>query len=210
MKEHHSAEKTLTRFERRKASTRARIIEAAERLMRDLGGDAVTIQDITEAADVGHGTFYLHFKSKSDVLRPLIGHLSKEVHRKVDQAARGASDLALRQALGLRILLRAIADDPLWSWYARSGIAFSQLAAEMGAQPTNDLRSGMDSGRYKIADLPITLSFTNGALIGMINSIDDKQDAERIIDKTVELILRVFGIAPDEAALLVRRPLNIN
>ena len=210
MKELHSAEKSLTRFERRKASTRAKIIEAAERLMRDRGGDAVTIQDITDAADVGHGTFYLHFKSKGDVLRPLIEHLSKEVHRKVDQAARGATDPALRQALGLRILLRAIAEDPLWSWYARSGMAFSQLVAEMGSPPTHDMKHGMESGRYKIADLSTTLDFTNGALTGMITSIEDRDDVERVIDTTVELILRVFGIEADEAAQLVRRPLSIN
>lgn len=210
MKEHHVAEKSLSRFERRKASTRAKIIEAAERLMRDRGGDAVTIQDITDAADVGHGTFYLHFKTKGDVLRPLIEHLSEEVHRKVDQAARGATDPALRQALGLRILLRAIVEDPLWSWYARSGMAFSQLASAMGAQPTNDMNQGIETGRYKIADLPSTLNFTNGALIGMITSIDREQNADRIIDTTVELILRVFGVDADEAAQLVQQPLNIN
>ena len=33
------------------------------------------------------------------------------------RAARGATDPALRMALGRRVLLRAIADDPLWRWF---------------------------------------------------------------------------------------------
>ena len=34
--------------------------------------DDIQIKHITEAADVGHGTFYLHFKSKYDVLVPIV------------------------------------------------------------------------------------------------------------------------------------------
>ena len=41
-------ERALSRVERRRASTRARIVEAAERLMRDRGVEAVTIQDPRE------------------------------------------------------------------------------------------------------------------------------------------------------------------
>ncbi|MEL6827947.1 MAG: TetR/AcrR family transcriptional regulator [Pseudomonadota bacterium] len=210
MSEQLILEKDLTRFERRKASTRAKIIEAAERLMRDRGGDAVTIQDITDAADVGHGTFYLHFKNKWDVLRPLIARLSEQVHEKVDQAARGTTDPALRQALGLRLLLRAIVADPLWSWYARSGMAFSRMVSEMGEPPTKDMTRGTASGRYSIIDLPVTLSFINGAVTGMIRSISDKNDVDEPIDHTVELILRVLGVGPDEAARIVREPLEIH
>lgn len=210
MSEQLILEKDLTRFERRKASTRAKIIEAAERLMRDRGGDAVTIQDITDAADVGHGTFYLHFKNKWDVLRPLIARLSEQVHEKVDLAARGTTDPALRQALGLRLLLRAIVADPLWSWYARSGMAFSQMVSEMGEPPTQDMTRGTASGRYSIIDLPATLSFINGAVTGIIRSISDKNDVDEPIDHTVELILRVLGVGPDEAARIVREPLEIH
>ncbi len=203
-----TTEQGLTRFERRKASTRARIIEAAERLMRDRGVEAVTIQDITEAADVGHGTFYLHFKSKGEVLRPLIEHLSKQVHARVDRAAHGATDPALRMALGLRVLLRAIAEDPLWSWYASSETSFSELVSEMGSPPAEDMRNGLKSGRFDVADLPATVSFINGALVGMITSLKEGGHADDIADTTAELVLRVLGVSAQEAAQIVREPLE--
>lgn len=206
-----SGGQSKSRNERRRASTRARIVEAAERLMRDRGVEAVTIQDITEAADVGHGTFYVHFKTKADVLGPVIEHLSETVHAQVDRAARGASDPALRMSLGLRVLLRAIAEDPLWRWYAlRSGTPFHRLVGYMGNAPRDDLNHGLESGRFAIADLPATVSFIDGAIIGVLTAIQDGLRVDDVAETTAELMLRVFGIAAQEAAQIAREPLQIH
>ena len=55
------------RRERKKAATRARIIEEATSLFRRRGYQATTIEDITEAADVAPRTFYSYFDAKVDV-----------------------------------------------------------------------------------------------------------------------------------------------
>jgi len=55
------------RRERKKAATRARIIEEATELFRARGYQATTIEDITEAADVAPRTFYSYFDAKVDV-----------------------------------------------------------------------------------------------------------------------------------------------
>jgi AcrR family transcriptional regulator len=55
------------RRERKKAATRARIIEEATALFRERGYQATTIEDITEAADVAPRTFYSYFDAKVDV-----------------------------------------------------------------------------------------------------------------------------------------------
>ena len=52
------------RGERRKAESRQRLMAAARRLFIERGYHATRPQDIARAADVGHGTFYLHFKDK--------------------------------------------------------------------------------------------------------------------------------------------------
>ena len=207
-----ASDQGMTRVERRRASTRARIVEAAEGLMRERGVEAVTIQDITEAADVGHGTFYLHFKTKAEVLRPVIEHLSQPLHAQVDRAARGARDPALRIALGLRVLFRAIAEDPLWSWYARSGTSFRGLIADMGAPPVEDIRHGLESGRFDVADVPATWSFIDGALIGVITSLGEgaRAEADAAAETTAGLLLRVLGIPAEEAAQIAREPLELH
>jgi AcrR family transcriptional regulator len=55
------------RRERKKAATRARIIEEAILLFQRRGYQATTIEDITEAADVAPRTFYSYFDAKVDV-----------------------------------------------------------------------------------------------------------------------------------------------
>lgn len=48
----------------RKSASRQRLLAAARRLFTERGYHATRPQDIARAADVGHGTFYLHFADK--------------------------------------------------------------------------------------------------------------------------------------------------
>ena len=58
----------LSRRDRKKERTRREIYEAAMDLFARKGFAAVTIAEIAEAADVGRGTFFLHFPSKAALL----------------------------------------------------------------------------------------------------------------------------------------------
>ncbi len=59
---------TLSRRQRKKERTRSDIYEAAMRLFSERGFGAVTIAEICETADVGRGTFFLHFPTKASLL----------------------------------------------------------------------------------------------------------------------------------------------
>ena len=59
------------RRERRRAEIRERIIRAALRLFSERGVTATTVEDITNEADVGKGTFFNYFPSKEDILAHL-------------------------------------------------------------------------------------------------------------------------------------------
>ncbi|MBL7499036.1 TetR/AcrR family transcriptional regulator [Frankia sp. CNm7] len=50
---------------------RADLLDAAEQLIMRKGIATVTIDDLTRAAGVAKGTFYLHFKSKDEVVHAL-------------------------------------------------------------------------------------------------------------------------------------------
>jgi len=79
----------LSRHQRRRLHTRELLIQAALYLVLEKGYDALTIQDITDQADLGRGTFYIHFKDKIDVIwavfEDLFQELEKEAHRKFDR-----------------------------------------------------------------------------------------------------------------------------
>jgi AcrR family transcriptional regulator len=59
---------TETRFERRKRQTREQIKQATGALMLEHGYASLSVRGITERADVGYGTFYLHYHDLDDAV----------------------------------------------------------------------------------------------------------------------------------------------
>ena len=60
--------KGMGRRERKAAQTRLKLFRCALQLFSQRGFPNVTVEDITEAADVGKGTFFNYFESKDHVL----------------------------------------------------------------------------------------------------------------------------------------------
>lgn len=69
---------------RKAKETRLRLFRAALQLFSDRGFQNVTIEDITEAADVGKGTFFNYFETKEHVLGVMmelqLAHVDEAVH----------------------------------------------------------------------------------------------------------------------------------
>ncbi|MGO4327624.1 TetR/AcrR family transcriptional regulator [Cupriavidus sp. 2TAF22] len=57
------------------AANRQRILEAASRLFRSLGFEAVTVAEVMKAAGLTHGGFYGYFKSKDDLIAQTLAHV---------------------------------------------------------------------------------------------------------------------------------------
>ena len=64
--------RTEGRASRRASKTRQRLLDAALYIFNTKGIEGCAIEDITESADVGKGTFYRHFMDKLDILRTLL------------------------------------------------------------------------------------------------------------------------------------------
>ncbi len=79
----------LSRHERRRQQTRKLLIDTTVQLVLEKGYETVTIQDITDQADLGRGTFYIHFKDKEDVLWTAIQNLIKEMEAEAHRQFQG-------------------------------------------------------------------------------------------------------------------------
>lgn len=81
-----------SRGERRRARTRIELLAAARKIFAERGYHEASIAEITALADVGVGTFYLHFRDKDDAFCTLLDegfqHMQEEIIADV-QAARG-------------------------------------------------------------------------------------------------------------------------
>ena len=63
---------TPSRVERRKERTRKALLAVALELFHQKGIYGTKIEDITERADIGKGTFYQHFETKEELLEVLL------------------------------------------------------------------------------------------------------------------------------------------
>lgn len=73
-------------MDRRIRKTREALYSAFISLIVERGYDAISVQDIIDAADVGRTTFYAHFKSKDELLTFGFQRLRDELHSLLDAA----------------------------------------------------------------------------------------------------------------------------
>jgi len=116
---------------------RRRILDAAGRLFRDRGFEAVTVAEVMREAGLTHGGFYGHFRSKDDLIAAALAELV---------VASEPGPLAL-PAFAARYLSPAHRDDPA------SGCPVAALASDMIRQAP-EARAAMTEGlRRQIARL---------------------------------------------------------
>ncbi len=91
MEEEH--QQPLTRYERRAARTLKKLLDAARDIFLDRGLAAATIDEITTRADVGKGTFYIYYSSKSAVFETIVGSTLRKLLSRIRAAAKDADGL---------------------------------------------------------------------------------------------------------------------
>jgi len=100
--------KNLGRRDRKAAETRLRLFRCALRLFAERGFTNVTVEDITEAADVGKGTFFNYFESKDHVLGVMAEIQIGKVREALSQAEAGKDTV---RAV-LLYLVQRLAEEP--------------------------------------------------------------------------------------------------
>lgn len=95
----------VSRTQARAIHTRKRILDAALQRFAQYGADATTIEDITETADIGKGTFYLHFADKSELLSTLLEQTVNNLIRAItkDSQVNRSFEKTLEQLLAAHV-----------------------------------------------------------------------------------------------------------
>lgn len=76
-----------THIDRRVQRTRQLLQEAMFSLISEQGYESIAIQDITERANLGRTTFYLHYRDKEELLRASVKALLQELQFDVEPQA---------------------------------------------------------------------------------------------------------------------------
>lgn len=192
------------RAAQKRERTRAKLLRAAYRLMSEKGVDATAIQEITEAADVGFGTFYNYFVSKDDLAAQVLDCVINNLGRRNDlitQRMKLGDPVAI-VAVSVRCVAREMMTNAVWSWWVkRPDLIVERMRAGFRPFGLRDMRRAIDAGAYAIADddLDTAWSYLIWLLAGSIKDIVDGYRPPRTERLMAEAVLRVMGVPRAEA-----------
>jgi AcrR family transcriptional regulator len=192
----------VSRLDQRKARTRQALIDAAVRLIAAGRGDRASIQEITEAADIGFGSFYNHFESKEQLFQTASEEALERWGRMLDQTCAGIDDPAKVFAVSVRVSGRLGWTHPDLARFL-TGLGLDALDMPRGLAPRalRDIKKGQAAGRFTVPDADIALGAVAGGLLGLLRACQQhpRRINETAADHLAEAMLRMLGIAPAEA-----------
>jgi len=205
------------RPDRRRLRTRGAILDAGITLFAARPMDSVSIDDITEAADIAKGSFYNHFKDKDELAREVSRQVRHEVERRVTEANRDIADPAVRVARALCIFTLFAMEKPDRAralFRLHSGATLPNAPSNIGVR--NDLDAGLASGRFAHFELQSGLMAVIGtvqvALSRALDTSAPELDHRNIADLAA-VLLRGLGLssaaakkAAAQAATIFRQP----
>ena len=185
-------------------------LDAARDQMSEGGPESVTIQTITLKADIGQGTFYNYFASRDEIIDAVILEVVESLGQRLDALTSDMEDAAEIYSFSTRHLMHTAVSDPVWGWLVvRLGIAQEGLLNALGPRASRDIQIGVDSGRFRVDDVALASAMTFGSVLSVMHDYlqgDRKTDPSQAY---AENLLRMVGIAPDEAREIANRPLPV-
>jgi AcrR family transcriptional regulator len=197
------------RLERRKLRTRAALINAAQTFIA-AGKFNVPVLEITQAADVGMGSFYNHFDSKDQLFQAAVNDVLDDLGALLDRLTAEGEDPAETFARSFRLVGRLFRRRPeMTRVLLNSGL--TMISADRGLAPRalRDIRVAARAGRFTVDDPSLALSLAGGALMGLgqlLNDEPERDDADAA-DSATRAVLVMFGLPADEAGEVCSRPL---
>ena len=198
---------------RKRERTHGEIVAAAERLVAERGLDALSIDEITEAADVAKGTFYTHFADKDDLAAAIGKRIRVELEDKITATNDGIADAALRMANGLSSLFAFAITQPI---RARALLRLIPGGVDphtpINAGIRSDIVIGVKAKRFSIASVNTAVVTTLGIAMsaGMHLSDSARRVSEPYIFATevVATALVALGLKQADATRLARIAMN--
>jgi AcrR family transcriptional regulator len=195
-----------TRRDRKKERTRREIYEAAMRLFARAGFGAVTIAEICEEADVGRGTFFLHFSSKAALLSEFNQRVAEDFRATQSSPRASAREelCALVERMSVELVAQAeIMTAMLAEFFASPEALAAALREDNALQVlvTEIIRRGQQRGEFARRVDPRLAAASFFAIAGVIISgqvfRDGDASPEEINRQFLQIVFSGLGPAGD-------------
>lgn len=204
-----SSDTPVSRVERRKMRTRRALVRAAQGFIAQ-GKTSVPILEITQAADVGMGSFYNHFATKEQLFEAALTDALDDLGVLLDGLTDAIADPAEAFAANYRLSGRLFRHRPQEAalLLAQGG---SLIMSDRGLSPRalRDITAAIDQGRFTIADPELGLAIAGGVFVGLATLLRERpeRDTDATVDAVTERLLRTLGMTAKQATTLCQKPL---
>src|SRR5438128_10257685 len=167
-----AAARASNRFERRRERTRQELLVAATRVLAEKGVDRTKITDIAAAADVGVGTFYLHFPDKETLFDAVVEETVRRLKATVDAAREKARGPLEKVEAANRAFFRFARDNrEVFKIVFGHAAAYNDLIRRAQTLFIADIEKEIREGIARGAFVPLPPARVAQAVVGMATQI---------------------------------------
>lgn len=196
--------------ERKRNSTRSRLIEAAMRVVADKGPEAVSVSDVAAAAGLSRGVFYNYFPTPEDLVVAVRNQLTDDLDQEIIASIVGIEDPAERIARAChRFITLGSRPDAVWGWVRLRLDGSPQRPPPVVEERFLDLYAqGVRLGRFTSTHPMAAMSLCVGTVnMAMRLALLSGQAPPDLAERTVSLILAGLGVpAADIEDMIARLP----
>jgi AcrR family transcriptional regulator len=194
---------------RKKERTRCALLSAARMLFYEGSDeDKISIQHITDRANVGLGTFYNYFESKQVFFEAVLDEIRASFNERLTELRVPLKDPATIVAVTLRYCFQQAQDNDEWlNFLSYSGISGEHFLHQDDDQCLADIKWGAESGRFQVDDVHFTCSLVMGMVRHVTSEIFKGNLNRDAMSETTRHVLRMLGIPDLVAKALTQVPL---
>lgn len=186
---------------RARQRTRKKLLDAAYRVMSRVGVEATTINQITEEADLGFGSFYNYFTSKEEIARTVLHEQLSDFSNRMDKMNAGITDPSVRLSRNMRRIFSRTRTDPVWGWFfIRAEYTLQELRSVFWDPHQSNLKEGLTKDIYRFDTSTTTAAHINfGATLSIMRAILEDRADPKAEAETVELLMTLLGVPGEKA-----------
>ena len=188
----------------KRGRTRARLAEAALRLMSERGISATSVSEIAAAAELANGTFYLYFKDKAEIVASVCRAVTLAMHNEMNSTRTSLKDGAERVVFGTYQFIEIAAAEPTWGRLLVAAFSeFEAIKEDISRYMRLDVALGIEQGCFSEA----LDEFVIDTLLAILRAGVSARLAGAGRDvalRAAEYQLRTLGMMSAEARQIVR------
>lgn len=195
---------------RRKEQTRAALLRAAQELLIDGHAQEASIKTITTLADVGFGSFFNHFASKTELFDVVLSDAAERYEGWLDARLAAVTDPLRRLALSIRLTGRLHESHPEEARLLTGQFTVPHAGKHPLADRTRaEIVAATSAMSTDVARSPSTVIAATGAIAAVLATSATLPEDERAVlaDSLAADVLRLLGADGADIAGLVDEPL---